>query len=89
MKGQESGKYCGTTYVCFTVLKKACRPTGWHRESGLATGGHVAVYFLLSNNNHVTTQHVYKMDEAYEGEYSDLYVLLVNVLIHSYTVQKS
>jgi predicted NBD/HSP70 family sugar kinase len=43
-----------------------CRPTGWHGESGAAgAGGHITVDFYGLNNQHITTQHVYRADNAY------------------------
>ncbi|KAI9446962.1 hypothetical protein BJY52DRAFT_1228562 [Lactarius psammicola] len=49
------------------ALTIACRPTGWHGESGAANrgGGHVTVDFLKRNGVHVTTQHVYRTGAAY------------------------
>ena len=44
----------------------ACRETGWHGESGQATwGGHITVDFEDSDDNHVTTQHVYPTNAGY------------------------
>jgi hypothetical protein len=50
------------------ALTITCRPTGWHGESGDAkTGGHIMVDFCTRDGVHITTHHVYRVEESYEG----------------------